>query len=151
MRTRGAHISRPRKTTATMLPYQYQTARFMRGPCTCKYDYAGTAKHMQSQYGFAADQGPSVLSEIEQYLCNTFNLSLQQVPDSWVLNLYTADTFIDWHTDEDNLFGALDRETKIISLSSCADGVLCMKHRTGQHLASSLGLAGKTRGLSQRA
>ena len=45
--------------------------------------------------------------------------------------------------EKDALFGALDAETEIISLSFGADGVFCLKPRPGQALASALGLGRK--------
>ena len=45
--------------------------------------------------------------------------------------------------EKDALFGALDAETEIISLSFGADGVFCLKPRPGQRLASALGFGRK--------
>ena len=143
LRAHGAPISRPQNTNAVTLPYQYTTAQFIRGPCTCKYDYAGTAKHRVFQYGFGIEDGPSVIAEVDQYFRNTFNLSGPSIPSMWVVNAYTAEKYIDWHTDEAPLFGALDAETEIVSLSLGPDGVFCIQPRTGQSFAAELGLAGK--------
>ena len=42
--------------------------------------------------------------------------------------------------EKDALFGALDAETEIISLSFGPDGVFCWQPRTGQDLARKLGI-----------
>ena len=42
--------------------------------------------------------------------------------------------------EKDALFGALDAETEIISLSFGPDGVFCWQPRTGQGLATKLGI-----------
>ena len=68
METHGAPISRSIETIASLSSYQYRTARFIRGPCTCSYNYAGTARHVQHQYGFGRSREPTLLSEVEQYL-----------------------------------------------------------------------------------
>ena len=92
------------------------TVQFMR--CACIYGCAGTA------YGFGAGQGPQVLYDILNYFQRKFQLTSDQIPDCWVINSYnTADKFIDWHTDDDHLFGALDGPAEILAISLGADGV----------------------------
>ena len=47
-----------------------------------------------------------------------------QIPDCWLINSYsTADKFIDWHSDDGHLFGALDGPAEILAISLGADGV----------------------------
>ena len=56
----------------------------------------------------------------------------------WVVNAYTADNYSVWHADEDPLFGVLDAEAEIVSLSLGPDGVFCIQPRTGQSFAESI-------------
>ena len=73
-------------------------------------------------------QEPQVLYEIQKHFQRKFGLTSDQIPDCWVINSYnTADKFIDWHSDDDHLFGALDGPAEILSISLGADGVFCVK------------------------
>ena len=141
MASHGAPLSRPPNSTAICAGHQYRTARFMRFPCTCSYDYAGTRQHRQFHYGAPGQDAP-VLSGIDEYLRITFGLPAEAVPDCWVINAYADDNYIDWHTDEDPMFGALDGETEIISISLGPDGVFCVRPRAREALARSLGVTG---------
>ena len=40
-----------------------------------------------------------------------------------MVNFYNDGKYVGWHTDEDRLFGTLDEETEILSLSFGPDGV----------------------------
>ena len=64
----GAFISRKPNSPADPAPHKYETVQFFRGPCTCKYDYAGTAFHRRFSYKNGEDLGPAVLGEIEDHL-----------------------------------------------------------------------------------
>ena len=113
-------------------PHQYTTAQFMR--CACIYGCAGTA------YGFGAGQGPQVLYDILNYFQRKFQVTSDQIPDSWVINLYnTEEQFIGWHSDDDHLFGALDGPAEILSISLGADGVFCVKPKAGSITAHASG------------
>ena len=85
-----------------------------------------------------------MLCRIEEYLQSTFQWAREAIPECWVLNSYTADQFIRWHTDADDLFGALNQETEIVSFSLGPDGVFCIKPRTGKSLATLAGALGVT-------
>ena len=64
----GACISRGPHSPYDPAPQRYSTVQFFRGPCTCKYEYAGTARHQRFFYKNGADVGPPVISEIEDHL-----------------------------------------------------------------------------------
>ena len=64
----GAFISRKPNSPADSTPQRYETVQFFRGPCTCKYDYAGTAFHKRFSYRNGDDLGPAVLGDIEDPL-----------------------------------------------------------------------------------
>ena len=112
------------------------TVQFMR--CACIYGCAGTA------YGFGAGQGPQVLYDILNYFQTKFQLTSDQIPDSWQINSYnTEEQFIGWHSDDHHLFGALDGLAEILSISLGADGVFCVKPKAGSSTAHALGLGKK--------
>ena len=73
-------------------------------------------------------------------------MSLKDIPQCWVINFYTAEKFIPWHTDEDPLFNALEQETEIVSFSLGPDGVFCIQPRQKHALAYTLGVGGKRQG-----
>ena len=64
----GAFISRKPNSPADPAPQRYETVQFFRGPCTCKYEYAGTAFHRRFSYRNGDELGPGVLGEIEDHL-----------------------------------------------------------------------------------
>ena len=64
----GAFISRKPNSPADLTPQRYTTVQFFRGPCTCKYEYAGTAGHKRFSYRNGDDLGPAVLGDIEDHL-----------------------------------------------------------------------------------
>ena len=65
---------------------------------------------------------------------NTFGLSAEEIPNCWVFNSYEPDKCITWRTDADNMFGALDNETEIFSLSFGPDVVYTINPRTPERL-----------------
>ena len=141
LNTLGAVISRSMNSPdADYEGYQYRTAQFMN--CPCMYAYAGTAKHKAYQLcGFGADPGPQVLYDIKQHFRRLFRLTNDQTPDCWVINAYyTEDKYIDWHADDDHLFGAMDGNAEILSISLGADTVFCIKPTVESATAQYLGL-----------
>ena len=64
----GACISRGPNSRYDSTPQRYSTVQFFRGPCTCKYEYAGTARHLRFSYKNGDEVGPAVLGEIEDHL-----------------------------------------------------------------------------------
>ena len=68
VREHGAHISRKANSPADSKPQRYETVQFFRGPCTCKYEYAGTSFHKRFSYRNGEDLGPAVLGDIEDPL-----------------------------------------------------------------------------------
>ena len=64
----GAFISRKPNSPADLTPNHYTTVQFFRGPCTCKYEYAGTAGHKRFSYRNGDELGPAVLGDIEDHL-----------------------------------------------------------------------------------
>ena len=128
MKTHGAVISRSTNSPdMDYAGYQYKTAQFMN--CPCMWAYAGTARHKAYPLcGFGAETGPQVLLDINQYFRRLFRLTNDQTPDCWVINAYyTEDKYIDWHADDDRLFGAMDGEAEILSISLGADAVFGIK------------------------
>ena len=141
MKTHGAVISRSKDSPdIDYAGYQYKTAQFMN--CPCMYDYSGTAKHKAYQLcGFGADPGPQVLYDIKQHFRRLFRLTNDQTPDCWVINAYyTEDKYIDWHADDDRLFGAMDGKAEILSISLGADAVFGIKPTAESSTAQFLGL-----------
>ena len=141
MKTHGAVISRSKNSPdMDYAGYQYKTAQFMN--CRCMYAYAGTAKHKAYPLcGFGAETGPQVLHDIKEYFRRLFRLTHDQTPDCWVINAYySEDKFIDWHADDDHLFGAMDGKAEILSVSLGADAVFCIKPTAGSSTAQLLGL-----------
>ena len=141
LNTLGAVISRSKDSPdADYAGYQYKTAQFMN--CPCMYAYAGTAKHKAYNLcGFGADEGPQVLYDIKQYFRRLLGLTPEETPDCWVINgYYTEDKYIDWHADDDRLFGAMDGEAEILSISLGADAVFCIKPTAESSTAQFLGL-----------
>ena len=141
LNTHGAVISRSMNSPdADYEGYQYRTAQFMN--CPCMYAYAGTAKHKAYNLcGFGADEGPQVLYDIKQYFRRLLGLTKEETPDCWVINgYYTEDKYIDWHSDDDRLFGAMDGEAEILSISLGADAVFCIKPTAESSTAQFLGL-----------
>ena len=141
MKTHGAVISRSKDSPdIDYAGYQYKTAQFMN--CPCMYEYAGTAKHKAYQLcGFGADTGPQVLYDIKQYFRRLLGLTQEETPDCWVINgYYTEDKYIDWHSDDDRLFGAMDGKAEILSISLGADAVFCIKPTAESSTAQFLGL-----------
>ena len=113
-----AYISRSLESPADLAPERYRTAQFMRGPCTCKYDYAGTARHKSFSYKLGNDVGPSILDEIEDHFMNNFGFEdVSSVPDCWVVNVYEEDSkYIPWHADDDDIFDAVMHPADIVLL-----------------------------------
>ena len=141
LNTYGAVISRSKDSPdANYAGYQYKTAQFMN--CPCMYAYAGTAKHKAFNLcGFGADQGPQVIYDMKQHFRQLFGLTNDQIPDCWIINgYYTEDKFIDWHADDDHLFGAMDGKAEILSISLGADAVFCIKPTVESRTAQFLGL-----------
>ena len=141
LNTYGAVISRSKDSPdANYAGYQYKTAQFMN--CPCMYAYAGTAKHKAVNLcGFGADKGPQVIYDMKQHFRQLFGLTNDQVPDCWIINgYYTDDKFIDWHADDDDLFGAMDGNAEILSISLGADTVFCIKPTVDSNTAQFLGL-----------
>ena len=141
LNTLGAVISRSKDSPdADYAGYQYKTAQFMN--CPCMYAYAGTAKHKAYNLcGFGADEGPQVLYDIKQYFRRLLGLTQEETPDCWVINgYYTEDKYIDWHSDDDRLFGAMDGEAEILSISLGADAVFGIKPTAESSTAQFLGL-----------
>ena len=141
LNTYGAVISRSIDSPdAAYAGYQYKTAQFMN--CPCMYEYAGTAKHKAYQLcGFGADPGPQVVYDMKQHFRQAFGLTNDQTPDCWVINaFYTEDKYIDWHADDDPLFGAMDGKAEILSISLGADAVFCIKPTAESSTAQFLGL-----------
>ena len=141
LKTHGAVISKSKDSPDTdYAGYQYKTAQFMN--CPCMYEYAGTARHKAFQLcGFGADAGPQVLYDIKQHFRRSFGLTKDQSPDCWIINYYNAaEKFIDWHADDDRLFGAMDGNAEILSISLGADTVFCIKPTVESKTAQFLGL-----------
>ena len=77
-------------------------------------------------------QGPQVLYDIQKH----FQRHTDQIPDCWVINSYnTAEKFIDWHSDDDHLFGALDGPAEILSISLGADGMFSVSQGVSESSA----------------
>ena len=128
LNTYGAVISKSIDSPdANYAGYQYKTAQFMN--CPCMYAYAGTARHKAFNLcGFGADQGPQVIYDMKQHFRHQFGLTNEQLPDCWIINgYYTDDKYIDWHADDDRLFGAMEGNAEILSISLGADTVFCIK------------------------
>ena len=68
IREYGACIGRSVKSPDDPAPTRYKTAQFFRGPCTCKYKDEGTTRHLSYSYNNGSDDGPPVLSRIEDPL-----------------------------------------------------------------------------------
>ena len=141
LNTHGAVISRSKDSPdIDYAGYQYKTAQFMN--CPCMYAYAGTARHKAFNLcGFGADQGPQVIYDMKQHFRQLFGLTNDQIPDCWIINgYYTEDKYIDWHADDDHLFGAMDGNAEILSISLGADTVFCIKPTVDSNTAQFLGL-----------
>ena len=143
LNTYGAVISKSKDSPdGDYAGYQYKTAQFMN--CPCMYAYAGTARHKSYMCGFGADQGPQVIYDMKQHFRRKFGLTWAQTPDCWVINgYYTEDKYINWHADDDHLFGAMDGKAEILSISFGADAVFCIKPTAGSSTAQFLGLPKK--------
>ena len=100
----------------------------------CKYDYAGTKRHVR--YRIGEPDTPAVVNEILEYLQDMWNLSSNEVPDCVVVNWYDASKGIDWHADDEYLFKDEEQPTEILSLSLGADGVFCVRPRRGTNTSS---------------
>ena len=128
LNTYGAVISKSKDSPdGEYAGYQYKTAQFMN--CPCMYAYAGTARHKSYNLcGFGADQGPQVIYDMKQHFLQLFGLTNDQIPDCWIINgYYTQDKYINWHADDDHLFGAMHGNAEILSISLGADTVFCIK------------------------
>ena len=127
LNTYGAVISKSKDSPdGEYAGYQYKTAQFMN--CPCMYAYAGTARHKSYMCGFGADQGPQVIYDMKQHFLQLFGLTNDQIPDCWIINgYYTQDKYINWHADDDHLFGAMHGNAEILSISLGADTVFCIK------------------------
>ena len=68
IREYGACIGRAVKSPDDPAPTRYKTAQLFRGSCTCKYKYVGTTRHLSYSYNNGSDDGPPVLSRIEDPL-----------------------------------------------------------------------------------
>ena len=141
LNTYGAVISKSKDSPdGVYAGYQYKTAQFMN--CPCMYAYAGTARHKSYKLcGFGADQGPQVIYDMRQHFRQLFGLTNDQIPDCWIINgYYTEDKYINWHADDDHLFGAMDGNAEILSISLGADTVFCIKPTVESKTAQFLGL-----------
>ena len=140
LNTYGAVISKSKDSPdGEYAGYQYKTAQFMN--CPCMYAYAGTARHKSYMCGFGADQGPQVIYDMKQHFRQLFGLTNDQIPDCWIINgYYTQDKYINWHADDDHLFGAMDGNAEILSISLGADTVFCIKPTVDSKTAQFLGL-----------
>ena len=91
--------------------------------------------------GFGADEGPQVIYDMKQHFRHQFGLTNEQLPDCWIINgYYTDDKYIDWHADDDHLFGAMHGNAEILSISLGADTVFCIKPTAESSTAQFLGL-----------
>ena len=65
-----------------------------------------------------------------------FDLPREAVPDLWVVNAYEDENrFIDWHSDDDRLFDAVENEAAIVSLSFGNDGLFAFRVKAKSALA----------------
>jgi len=77
-----------------------------------------------------------VLYDIQKHFQRVFGLTSDQIPDCWVINWYNSDEkFIDWHADDDDLFGALDGPAEILSISLGADGMFSVSQGVSESSA----------------
>ena len=83
-------------------------------------------------------QGPQVLYDIQGLRClhRVLELDYDQIPDCWIINYYNGpDRFIDWHSDDDHLFGALDGPAEILSINLGADGMFSVSQGVSESSA----------------
>jgi len=80
---------------------------------------------------------------LDQYMQSELGLQRANIPDCLVINVYEANQYIQWHTDDDPLFDTQNREVEILSISLGADGVFCAQPQPQSKGANALGLWGR--------
>ena len=114
----------------------YSTLQAVVNECTCKYNYAGTARHVVVQLREGEHNGVcEVLSKSMEWVNDKLGLERSLEFNELVTNQYDIgkEEYTPWHTDKNPLLG---RESLIVSLTLGAPGVFCFAPFYGVESAS---------------
>ena len=112
------------------------TLQAVMNECTCKYNYAGTARHVVVQLREDEHNGVcEVMSKSMEWVNDKLGLERSLEFNELVTNQYDIEKeeYAPWHTDKNPLLG---RESLIVSLTLGAPGVFCFAPFYGVKSAS---------------
>ena len=81
-------------------------------------------------------EGAKVPRMLPQYMQSELSFQRVNILDCLVLNLYAANEYIQWHTDDNVHFDTQYRKVEILSIFLGADGVFCVQPQPGSQGAS---------------
>ena len=112
-----AYLHGPRSVDLKGSRLWYRTIQCTTGQCTCKYDYAGTARNPVFK-----TQDLQPFKHVCEWLHSTHKVARQDHFDEVVANIYSrpADQYIGAHTDQNPLLG---ETSEILSLTLGSAGV----------------------------
>ena len=121
----------------------YHTLQVNREPCGCLYDYDGTNGRLVV---WGADDAPPIIGEMMQHFIQRLGLQDDHdVPGCLVINVYKENTHhIDWHSDANPRWGAMDKDTNIFTWSLGTHGFFQLTVKARSQLAKfAVGKEGK--------
>jgi hypothetical protein len=120
----------------------YHTLQINRVPCGCLYNYDGTNSKVLV---WGADNSPAIIREMMQHFIQRLGLQDDHdVPGCLVINVYKEETHhIDWHSDANERWGAMDMDTNIFTWNLGAHGFFQLAVKARTSLAKSIVSGGK--------
>jgi hypothetical protein len=127
----------------------YHTLQINRVPCGCRYDYTGTNGKLLV---WGADSSPPIIQEMMQHFIERMDLQDDHdVPGCLVINVYKEETHhIEWHSDENERWGAIDMDANIFTWNLGAHGFFQLTVRARSDLAKSLVTGGKESNIKKK-
>ena len=126
----------------------YHTLQINRVPCGCLYNYDGTNGKVLV---WGSDNSPSIIREMMQHFIQRLGLQDDHdVPGCLVINVYKDETHhIDWHSDANERWGAMDMDTNIFTWNLGAHGFFQLTVKARSALAKSIVSEGKASNLKK--
>ena len=126
----------------------YHALQVNRAPCGCLCRYTGADGRLLL---WNVAETPPLISELMHHFVERLGLQDQhEVPGCMVINVYTDDSHgIDWHSDEDFRWGALDTDTNIFTWSFGSHAVFQLGVRAKSDLAMALVKRGRADALKR--
>ena len=115
----------------------YLTLQINRMPCGCLYKYVGTNDKLLV---WGAESSPPVIQEMIRHFIERMDLQDNyDVPGCLVINVYNEETHhIEWHSDADDRWGAIDMDTNIFTWNLGAHGFFQLAVKARSELAQSV-------------